>query len=118
MKRYARLSFACCRGDDGDWGIRSYQECARIQVMFNKQDLPEHGLHIITSVDPSFEGMVTSYFKNASKNSVEALKPLFSIFIRIRETEMSFAYLIRWELVRDDGRVIAQKYSLRPNQEF
>lgn len=81
-----------------------------MQVQLNKRDLPEHGLHIVTSLDPSFEGEAISYFKGASKDSIQALKPL-SIFITNTADQKVVAFQLKWEFVREDGTVIDQTVS-------
>jgi hypothetical protein len=75
-----------------------------MQVRFNKRDLPEHGVHIITSVDPSFEATASKYFKNKAP---ETFKP-FSVFIRNAGDRLIVGYALTWQFVRTDGKVIGQ----------
>jgi len=75
-----------------------------MQVRFNKRDLPEHGVHIITPVDASFDDLVTKYFKNKSS---ETLKP-FSVFIQNSDSRMVVAYALTWEFAKKDGKITSQ----------
>lgn len=77
-----------------------------MQVRFNKRDFPEHDLHIITSADPAFEVTTSAYFKTRpEKSSQDVLKP-FSIFIKNSGNRTVAAYMLVWQLVQKNGKVI------------
>lgn len=75
-----------------------------MQVRFNKRDLPQHGVHIITPVDPSFDATVLKHFKNKSR---ETLEPL-SVFIQNSGARMVVAYALTWQFAKKDGKVISK----------
>jgi len=78
-------------------GMRRAQS---MEVRFNKRDLPEYGIHIITSADPSFDEIVAKYFKN---RPLETL----SVFIKNSGTRLVVGYALTWELRDEDGKMIS-----------
>lgn len=74
-----------------------------MSVSFNVKDLEE--LRIIGPHDPSFDGLLSTYFKESSREGFEDLKP-FSVFVKNTSSRSVVAYVLRWELARRDGRVI------------
>ena len=79
-----------------------------MHVRFSKRDLPKQEVHIITSADPSFESTASTYFKNQSKSSNEELKP-FSIFIKNSAKRTVVAYMLVWQLIRADGKILTNR---------
>ncbi len=59
-----------------------------MNVKLNIKDLPEYGLRVITSADPSFEGRLASRLKGHPGDMATALKP-FSFFIEIGLSQIS-----------------------------
>ncbi len=84
----------------------------RIQEMvhFNKRDLPDRGVHIITSADPDFESVASNYFTSQSSTSNESLKP-FSVFIKNSGHRTIVAYMLVWQVLRSDGQVLTNATS-------
>ena len=74
-----------------------------MNLRFNVKDL--QGLKIISPLDPSFDGLVVSHFKGDAKPGLEELKP-FSVFVKNTSAQSVVAYVLKWELVRTDGRTI------------
>lgn len=74
-----------------------------VQVRFNKRDFPEHGVHLVTPVDLSFDQTVSEYFKNKSP---ETFKP-FSVFIQNSGDKMIAAYALTWEFAKKDGKLMS-----------
>ncbi len=82
-----------------------------MQVRFNKRDYPKHDIHIITSADPDFEVTASAYFKTRpDKSGEDVLKP-FSIFIRNSGNRTVAAYMLVWQLVQTNGKVITSRTS-------
>lgn len=88
-----------------------------MSVRLNVADLQEHGLTIIGSGDTSFDGMLDVLRVNTSGAPLEAIRP-YSVFIKNTGRRAVVAFVLKWELIRPDGRVIAEtnqyvtKYSL------
>lgn len=76
-----------------------------MQVRFNKRDLPNQDVHIITSAEPSFEATAATYFKAQSKTANKDLEP-FSVFIKNSGKRTVVAYMLVWQLVKTDGQVL------------
>src|SRR5438309_1718846 len=76
-----------------------------MNVRFNKRDFPEHGVHLVTPLDPSFD---TDAQKHFNHKIPENLKP-FSVFIRNSGKRMIVAYSLTWKFVDENGRVITRK---------
>ncbi|HEV2828128.1 MAG TPA: hypothetical protein VGW76_11050 [Pyrinomonadaceae bacterium] len=108
MKRYAAVVISLLAVVILVTGVfGSMREGQTMQVRFNKRDLPKHEVQIITSADPSFEAMVASYFKTQSKTAKD-LEP-FSVFIKNSGNRTVVAYMLLWQLVRADGRVLTNR---------
>lgn len=71
-------------------------------VRFNTRDFPEHGVLIITPVDPSFDDTAQKYFKDKPP---ETLQP-FSVFIKNTGKKLVLGYALTWEMKDSDGKVI------------
>ena len=74
-----------------------------MNLRFNVKDL--QGLKIISPLDPSFDGLVASYLKGEERPDLEDLKP-FSVLVQNTSAKSVVAYVLKWELVRTDGRSI------------
>lgn len=72
-----------------------------MNVRYNKRDLSEHGIQIITPVDPSFESKALGYFKNQAP---QELKP-FSVFIENLGNKTIVAYVLTWKLSNQNGQI-------------
>lgn len=106
MKKYAAIVFSLfALVGMVTAGFARIRRAEGMEVQFNKRDFPEHGVHIITSVDPSFEALASGYFKAKAKNIPESLNP-FSVFIKNSGNKTVVAYALRWQMVRADGQVI------------
>jgi hypothetical protein len=81
-----------------------------MSVHFNKRDLPNDGIRILTSADPEFEAVGGNYFASKSSNSNESLKP-FSVFIENIGTRTIVAYMLVWQMVKIDGQVLTNTTS-------
>src|SRR5918912_2147203 len=73
-------------------------------VAMNVKDLPEHGLILVTSADPSFSELTANLYQE-SDNSMEALKP-FSVLLKNMGNKTVIAYQLKWELTQPDGRIL------------
>lgn len=101
MKRYAAIVISLLSVVGIVTGIvAGMRRTQSMEVRFNKRDLPEHGVHIITSADPSFDEMAAKYLKN---NSLETL----SVFIKNSGTRLIVGYALTWELRDGDGKIIS-----------
>jgi hypothetical protein len=73
-----------------------------MQVLFSKRDLPDHGVRLITPVDPSFDATASKHFNGKSP---AMLKP-FSVFIQNSSGKVAVAYALTWKFVKENGKVI------------
>jgi hypothetical protein len=73
-------------------------------VRFNVKDIKEYGLEIISPLDPSFGSLTAAYFNGRPSPQLEAFKP-FAVFLKNRGSKPLVAYVIKWEIVRPDGRI-------------
>src|SRR6267154_3042870 len=71
-------------------------------VRFNVKDLRESGLEIISPVDPSFDGLISSHFNNKPSSQLEAMKP-FAVFLSNLSNKPLVAYVLKWEMTRANG---------------
>jgi hypothetical protein len=67
-------------------------------------------VRLITSIDPTFEATASKYFKGNGDESREAVKS-FSVFISNSARKTIAAYVLVWQLVKTDGRVITSTQS-------
>jgi len=103
MKRYAVVAITLVAAVGMVTAVfASIQRKDGMQVQFNTRDLPEHGIHIVTPVDKSFDDLAAIHFKNRSP---ESLKP-FAVFIKNSGHKPVLAYALKWELRDQDGRLI------------
>lgn len=72
--------------------------------MVNVRDLPEYSVRLITATDPQFNGLAAANLKNIPPESIESNKP-FSVFIKNIGKRDVVAYVLKWELVEEDGSV-------------
>src|SRR5688572_27739739 len=85
--------------------LTAYGLTRRAQAMtvrLNVKDIKEHGLEIITPLDPSFDHLAAKYFKGKPSAELEAFRP-FSVFIKNRSNKYLVAYVLKWEILRTDG---------------
>jgi hypothetical protein len=83
-------------------------------VRHNTKDLPEYGLTIITSSDPTFDKEMSALLGDVDtelKMHVKALKP-FCIFLRNTGNQEVVAYKLKWELMDAEGRVMTKLSSV------
>jgi hypothetical protein len=81
-----------------------FRRTRAVDVAVNVRDLPEHGVRLIPATDPSFNGLVAANLKNISPDSIESNKP-FSVFIKNTGKRDIVAYVLKWELVEEDGSI-------------
>jgi len=106
MKRYAVVAITIVAAVGMVTAVfASIQRKNGMQIQFNTRDLPEHGIHIVTSVDKSFDDLAASHFKSRSPDS---LKPL-SVFVKNSGRSLVLAYALTWELRDKDGKRITSK---------
>jgi len=72
-----------------------------MNVRYNKRDLPEHGIRIITPVDSAFDDLASKHFK---KKTPDALKP-FSVFVENSTDHTLVAYVLTWTFANQNGRI-------------
>ncbi|PYS88077.1 MAG: hypothetical protein DMF64_21400 [Acidobacteria bacterium] len=75
------------------------------EMRFNKKDLPEHGIFIITEADPNFEALISAYSRRHPQTPINDLK-LFSIFIENSTDRTVVGYRLRWACKKTDGTII------------
>ncbi len=76
-----------------------------MEIKFHKSDLPEYGVNLVSSADPSFDGIAAKHFKNKQPKT---LKP-FAVFITNSSARLVVAYALTWELKDENGRNITTK---------
>lgn len=88
-----------------------------MSVQFNVRDIRERGLVIISPGDKSYDEMLNTLRENMSGSPADAVRP-YSVFIKNTGKRPVVAFVLKWELVRPDGKVITRtdqyvtKYSL------
>jgi hypothetical protein len=70
----------------------------------NIKDLPEHGLRIIGSSDPSYDRMVAVLSRNGPNSALEAVKP-YSVFVLNNTNRSVVACSLKWEMLKADGTI-------------
>jgi hypothetical protein len=75
-----------------------------VDVAVNVRDLPEYGVRLVSAADPSFNGLAAANLKNISPDNIESNKP-FSVFIKNTGNRDLVAYVLKWELVVEDGSI-------------
>jgi len=83
-----------------------YIDSQTISVQLTARDIPAHGLLVLSPPNPEFDTLITTRFGKGNP-IVDALKP-FSVLIKNVGDQAVVAYSLRWELLRDDGRVLTQ----------
>ena len=81
-----------------------FRRTRAVDVAVNVRDLSEYGVRLIPATDPSFNGLVAANLKNIPPDSIEANKP-FSVFIKNTGKRDVVAYVLKWELVEEDGSI-------------
>lgn len=93
-----------------------------MSVQFSANDMRERGLAIISPGDNSYDEMLNTLRENMSGSPVEAIRP-YSVFIKNAGKRSVIAFVLKWELVRPDGKVINRtdqyvtKYSLMGDED-
>ena len=106
MKRYAVIAISLLAVVGMVTGVfAGIRRANGMQIRFNTRDLSEHGIHIVTPVDQSFDELASKHFKNRSP---ESLKPL-SVFVKNSGSRLILAYALTWELQDKDGKRITSK---------
>lgn len=88
-----------------------------MDVQLSVQDIREHGLVIVGPSDASFEAMLNGARKDMSGVPLDEIRP-YTVFIKNTERRAVVAFILKWELVKGDGKVITRtdqyvtKYSL------
>lgn len=81
-----------------------FRRTRAVDIAVNVRDLPEYGVRLIAATDPSFNGLAAANLRNISPDSVESNKP-FSVFIKNTGKRDIVAYVLKWELVEEDGSI-------------
>jgi hypothetical protein len=68
---------------------------------FNKRDLSQHGLVLVRHTEPEFQRLKTMLTNGAID---ETQQPY--VFIKNLSSKRVIAYTLKWELTKDDGRII------------
>jgi hypothetical protein len=93
-----------------------------MNVKFNVRDIRERGLVIISPGENSYDEMINTLRENMSGSPVEAIRP-YSVFIKNTGERPVVAFVLKWELVRPDGKFITRtdqyvaKYSLMGDED-
>jgi len=93
------------------------RKMAPMGAQLSVQDIREHGLAIIGPGDTSFDGMLNVMRENMSGIPLDAIRP-YTVFIKNMGRRTVVAFILKWELVRPDGKAITRtdqyvtKYSL------
>lgn len=85
--------------------LATIRRATEMPVRFNTRDFPEHGVQIVTPVDPSFDETVKKYFKN---NPPPDTTQPFSVFIKNTGKKLVLGYALTWELKDSEGKVIVR----------
>jgi hypothetical protein len=70
---------------------------------FNKKDLPQHGLILVRHTEPEFQRLKSMLASGAVD---ETQQPY--VFIKNLGPKRVVAYALKWELTKDDGRIISK----------
>lgn len=87
------------------FAVRS-DSAQEVNIQFAAKGLPEQGLLAVLPSNPEHESLVATRF-NRGNPILEAIRP-FSVVIKNLTGQSVVAYSLRWELLRDDGRVLTQ----------
>jgi hypothetical protein len=68
---------------------------------FNKRDLSQHGLVLVRHTEPEFQRLKTMLTNGAID---ETQQPY--VFVKNLSSKRVIAYTLKWELTKDDGRII------------
>lgn len=88
-----------------------------MSVQFNVKDIRERGLVIISPGENSYDEILNTVRENMAGTSLEAIQP-YSVLIKNTGNRPVVAFVLKWELVSPDGKVITRtdqyvtKYSL------
>jgi len=85
-------------------------EVRAMNVQVNIKDLPEYGVKIITSSDPSFDVRAQPFLKGQPEVMISRLKPVLAIL----ENTGSLAIVgscIKWEILKQDGTTFSRTVS-------
>jgi len=75
-----------------------------VTIQVNVKDLPERGLVILSSSDPSFNEKFSFLLRQKPSVFVETLKPFSFIFNNMTDKSL-VAYQLKWEMVKADGTI-------------
>lgn len=89
--------------------IRSGRVQAVSVKTINVKDFPEHGLSIISSSNPSFDGMMNAYLRNKPNISSDVIQHS-SVFLRNTGGRV-VAIKLRWEMTKPDGTTVTRDES-------
>ncbi|HTS06775.1 MAG TPA: hypothetical protein VMP68_14440 [Candidatus Eisenbacteria bacterium] len=73
-------------------------------------DLPEFGLKLIRSQDPSFDMLLRTSLGGEATPELDVLKP-YTAILQNNSSNVLVAYSVRWEYTRPDGRLVHVDYS-------
>jgi hypothetical protein len=79
-----------------------------LNIQLNIKDLPEDGLILVSPSDLAFDAEVTSLVNENPTDLmrfIDAAKP-FCVFIKNTGTREIAGYRLKWELLKDDGKVV------------
>lgn len=90
------------------FGFTYHRSKHSLSIQFNVKDLPEDGLILIPPSDLAFDAEAASLIGDTPGSPaqyLDAAKP-FCVFIKNIGTKEIAGYRLKWELLRDDGKVI------------
>ncbi|HKS26283.1 MAG TPA: hypothetical protein VJS44_00615 [Pyrinomonadaceae bacterium] len=86
------------------WGNK---RVTAMDLQFNVEDMPAHGITIVSPSDASFDGLMAIYQQRHPTIPIQELKPL-SFFIKNTTSQTVVGYKINLECTKHDGSVITK----------
>ena len=78
-----------------------------MSIQVHVKDLPEHGVTIIASSDPTFDQRASTFLKGQPQKIVERIKP-FSVIVENTSGLAIVGSCLKWEILKTDGTVFRQ----------
>lgn len=92
------------------FGFTYYRSKYSLNIQISIKDLPEEGIILISPSNPVFDEEVSSLAgsnASASIQFIDAAEP-FCVFIKNTGTREIAGYRLKWELLKNDGKVITR----------
>jgi hypothetical protein len=90
--------------------VRGGREVNATRLQLNLKDLSSNKLFLVGPVHADFDGELSAALKGkdaAERTAMESIRP-FSVFLKNKNERNVIAYGVKWQIVKEDGRVITQ----------